>query len=389
MCVSMLTGHLTEFNINEFYHQSGVLTDPSKQLADIENIIRKRRSISESLFNARVFINNGTRDDFGYSVSNNPPREDEILSEWLERITGASNFCAVINGINGWSDSLSKKIQRDFNKEWVEKYGIPSQGIDVYSFMGRYNLTPFGIHKDQEHTFLYHLGPGIKKAWVWDPAIKDIAPIVKSDSFNLKETLSWAKEITLLPGDALFIPQNWYHVLENPEFSVTLGIAPYEMKRSQLLTSFLSDFLTTHNTEDPYITLPLTAEYDVKNIITDVIPPDSSSNSIGDIAQKGLARRLNRLKSNSYFKYTSPARITGNRSYQYHGDIVFGEAEGDSTRIYFRGKDFLVRNGMADKLFDLKNEMAKPGFSYEFRDTDKGEVFTRVISQLIRTGVLV
>lgn len=55
--------------------------------------------------------------------------------------------------------------------------------------MGRYSLTPFGIHKDQEHTFLYHFGPGIKKAGVWDPAIKDIALVMKSDSFNL------------LPGD--------------------------------------------------------------------------------------------------------------------------------------------------------------------------------------------
>lgn len=131
------------------------------------------------------------------------------------------------------------------------------------------------------------------------------------------------------------------------------------------------------------------AEVDVKDIITTVIPPDSGKNSLDDIAQKGLARLINRLKSNSYFKYTSPARMTGNRFYQYHGDIVFGETEGGSTRIYLRGKDFLVRNEVADKVFELKNEMARPGFSYEFRDTDTEGVFIQVITQLIRTGVLV
>ncbi|WP_164837099.1 JmjC domain-containing protein [Dickeya poaceiphila] len=385
----MLTGHLTDFNINEFYHQSGVLTDPGALLADIEYIIRKRRNISESLLNARVFINNGTRDDFGYSVSNHTPREDESLSEWLERITGASSFCAVINGLNGWSDSLAQKINQGFNKEWVEKYGIPSQGIDVYSFMGRYSLTPFGIHKDQEHTFLYHLGPGIKKAWIWDPARKDIAPVVQSDSFNLKETLSWATEVTLRPGDALFIPQNWYHVLENPEFSVTLGIAPYEMKRSQLLTSFLSDFLSLHDAEDPHITLALSAEGNVTDNITAVIPSDFEKVSLDVISQKGLARLISRLKSNNYFKYTSPSRRTKKKAYKYHGDIIFGETEGGATRIYLRGKDFLVKNEVADKIFDLKNEMSRPGFSYGFSDENPEGVFSQVITQMIRTGVLV
>lgn len=111
--------------------------------------------------------------------------------------------------------------------------------------------------------------------------------------------------------------------------------------------------------------------------------------SLDDIAQKGLARIISRLKSNSFFKYTSPPRITGNRSYKYHGDIVFGETEAGSTRIYLRGKDFLVKNEIADKMFDLKNEMTRHGFSYEFSDTDTEDVFTQVITQLIRTGVLV
>jgi len=389
MHVNMLYGHLTDFDLSNFYHQHNVLSDPKEILYDIEKIVRRRAEISDSLLNARVFINNGTRDDFGYSVSNHPPYDEENLNEWLQRITGATSFCAVINGINGWSDTLSERINRDFNRQWVSRYGIPSQGIDVYTFMGKYRLTPFGIHKDQEHTFLYHLGPGIKKAWVWDPRHMDIAPLVQSDSFNLRQTLSWAHAIILRPGDALFIPQNWYHVLENPEFSVTLGVAPYEKKRKELLTSFLTDVLSDSPYDDSAVNINPCVLDNMNEYISSIVPEDLAKTNLYHVAQMGLSNLLGRLRSNHCFKYSSPPRKIIRKNYSYFGDFIIGEEKGDAMKIYLRGKEFIVSKKLKSCMQELNETISSYNFSYRVDGEISEDCFDQIIMKMITAGVLI
>ena len=388
MYVSMLRGYHDEININNFFHQKNVVADYEDILNDIDTIIRSRKDISDNRLNARIFINNGTRDDFGNRVSSHPPKKEENIQNWLERITGAISFCAVINGLNGWSDRLADRINKNFNEEWVQRFGIPSQGIDVYTFMGKYTLTPFGIHNDQEHTFLYHLGPGIKKAWIWNPNKIDITPLVRDNSFNLEETLSHAYQITMNPGDALFIPQNWFHVLENPEFSVTLGIAPYEKKKSELLTSFLKDAIAESTDEDNSIHINTCEKKRKMTAITDIIPSSLSNCTLAQITKTGLTQLINTLKSNQYFKYSPPERTLKTKHYQYNGGIVLGEDDGHITKLYCRGKVLLIKSELRNKVLHFISLIRLSGVYYDKSKEQSDDFLSVFIKSLIRSGAL-
>ncbi|MBA4823518.1 hypothetical protein H2241_21520 [Pantoea ananatis] len=384
----ILHGHMQEINLKKYYYQQGVITNIKEIYDEIFRVIACRKEISDEALNARVFINGGTRDDFGFLLSNKPPLKEENLEEWLKRITMQDSFCAVLNGINGWSDYISTFVNNSFNIPWVEKFGIPSKGVDVYCFMGKYSITPFGIHLDKEHTFLYHLGPGNKKAWVWDPKKVDIKPLIKSDSFNLDETLQYANCIILKPGDALFIPQNWYHVLENPTFSLTLGVAPYEMKKSELVTSVINNFITEGDQEDDYYTFN-SQDKECCLSTAGILPSSLKEKSIQQVLSEGITDIRSNLQSNFYFKYPSPYRSVKKKAYKYFGDLVIGRNDGEMLRLHCRGKTILVKSHFAKHIVELKSIMESANFEYTHNEEGKKNSYTFLIKQMIHLGVLV
>lgn len=389
MSSNMLRGISKEIELDKYYHQPGMISDHKNILNDIEHIVRFRSEISDSSFVSRVFINNGTRDDLGFRVSNNPPKGDEGLENWLKRITEAESFCAVINGVNGWSESISSRIFRDFSMEWVNTFGIPSQGVDVYTFMGKYNITPFGIHKDREHTFLYHLGPGIKNAWLWDPNIVDIAPIIRSDSFNLSDTLGHAHAITLRPGDGLFIPQGWYHVLENPEFSVTLGVAPYEKRKSELLVSFIKSFISENNRGDEDTYIHISNDANTSDFSEIILSESNKKITLESLVTKGIEDLTKSLKSNFFFKYKSPPRIPKNKVYHYYGGFIVGNDDGEHVTVHCRGGTLTFKSDFNPQLIKINSVLKSEEFSYERNGYDEKNFLQYIFEHLIKFGVLV
>ena len=384
----ILNGHLQAVDLKKYYHQCSIIKNTDELCDEIFKIILNRKEISDEPLNARVFINGGTRDDFGSKLSNNPPRNDESLEDWLKRITLQDSFCAVLNGINGWSEFISDFVNRSFNIPWVAQFGIPSKGVDVYCFMGRYSITPFGIHLDKEHTFLYHLGPGNKKAWVWDPDEIDIKPLIKSDSFNLNETLQHAKHIVLKPGDALFIPQNWYHVLENPTFSLTLGVAPYEMRKAEVVTSIINNFLNEGAKDNDFYTFN-ESDDEHRALTKEFLPETLTKKNIQQLIPEGVNDIKHNLQSNFHFKYPSPLRKISNKKYQYFGDLVIGKDDGEKIRLHCRGKTILMKSQFTKQIIELKSIMESPDFEYFHDCSVKKSSFTFIMEQLICLGVLV
>lgn len=225
-------------------HSRGTFKDHLEILSAVETVLERGQATFQAKISSRLFINGGTRDDLSEVVTRRPKPPGVQTYDWLKEITESSSFCLALNGINGLSDKIDAFVRRAFNARWIEQIGMPSGGIDTYCFIGKYPITPFGIHTDREHTFLYHLGPGQKNAWLWYPNDFERTQGAVRHQFKFDEVEHLAEKFVLQPGDVLYIPAGHYHVLANPEFSATLGIAPYDRTPRDLILEGLSRCLS-------------------------------------------------------------------------------------------------------------------------------------------------
>jgi hypothetical protein len=216
-------------------HSRGTFKEHLEILSAVETVLERGQAAFQAKISSRLFIDGGTRDDLSEMVTRCPKPPGVQTYDWLKEVTGSSSFCLALNGINGLSDKIDGFVRHAFNARWIEQIGMPLGGIDTYCFIGKYPITPFGIHTDREHTFLYHLGPGHKNAWLWSPNEFERTQGAVRHQFKFDEVEHLAEKFVLQPGDVLYIPAGHYHVLANPEFSATLGIAPYDRTPRDLI----------------------------------------------------------------------------------------------------------------------------------------------------------
>jgi hypothetical protein len=147
-------------NSQEIY-EKGIVADQKYLQSLIEECFA--RIVSENVYHPkiRIFKDFGTRDDYPEKLYASEFSLNGDLEKTLDKIFG-DNYCIAINNISGWSEELRAYLYENFIHYWLEKYGCSFGGIDTYVFVGRYTITPFGIHKDDEDTFLFNLGP-----WHW------------------------------------------------------------------------------------------------------------------------------------------------------------------------------------------------------------------------------
>lgn len=229
-------GQIQLDNLKDPIHSKGTFIQYKDILSSVESILELGQQPFQTKISSRIFIDGGTRDDLSEIVTRDPKPVGTNIDDWLMKITDAESFCLALNGVNGLNEKIDYFVRSEFNKHWISQVGMPMGGIDTYCFIGQYPITPFGIHTDQEHTFLYHLGPGQKECWLWYPDDFEKTQSTVKHQFTLEDTEHLAQKLVLEPGDVLFIPAGHYHVLANPEFSVTLGIAPYDRPMRELIT---------------------------------------------------------------------------------------------------------------------------------------------------------
>lgn len=147
------------------------------------------------------------------------------LFERLARATRSENFCVTLNGLSSWCETFTLQMQTRILQPLFAQLGAPPvSGVDFYAFFGNYGFTPFGVHDDIDESFLWHLGPSKKIAYVWPRQSYEKLTGHTRATLSYQNLLTTAEKFELNPGDLLFIPKGDFHVLETQGFSVTLGL---------------------------------------------------------------------------------------------------------------------------------------------------------------------
>jgi hypothetical protein len=171
----------------------------------------------------RVYVDKGQRFDLAAKLAAAPAGGVRSFERRLAGIIGHKKFCVTLNGLTRWSELFHLLMQGRFIKPLFATSGFPSGGADFYAFIGNYGHTPFGIHDDEEHSLLLHLGAREKLVYLWPDGIFQKVGSRPTANFDFSTMQHWASVYTLRPGDLLFIPKGTYHVLNSRGFSITLG----------------------------------------------------------------------------------------------------------------------------------------------------------------------
>lgn len=179
------------------------------------------------------------------SLASTPPVHESDAPTWL-RGYGGPTACIALNELARWSVPLAHWYI-DRIRELIDVGGhVATEALDTYTFISAgEGWTPFGIHNDYEPSFIYHLGPGPKTAWVWpagEPAgaIVSQSPALNGVSFSIAEHLSTATSYELASGDFLCIPAGLYHIFENTCPSAFLGITVFPTTPTRLFDKVLA-----------------------------------------------------------------------------------------------------------------------------------------------------
>jgi len=248
---------------------------------------------------ARLFYDNKINDQKLKKVFKSIHNDSERVKSYLSS-EHDEDFCLAINNIATWSDELSKLMFQNFLPHWERNTQSICSPIDLYAFLGTYEYTPFGIHYDNEDSYLINIGPHKKNVYVWDHFDDELLKKIIDRKISTRQVMALDtpySEYILGVGDGIYIPKGKYHVLESKQYTVMLGIAPYNINEPDFLQSLNRDFLDKYTVE--------------KNILNEKYKGQAETLSrfltqyqayIGDLSNIVAAKNcyIARLKSNAY-----------------------------------------------------------------------------------------
>jgi hypothetical protein len=172
------------------------------------------------------------------------PKPDEDVETWVSRAFGDRKFGIILNRGEKFSEKLSQATAVIL-EPILSMIGMPTEGILFTIFVGNYDMTPLGIHKDfaGKCGMHFHLGPGTKTMYVWEDDDYKTGPGEKRcNNMNIAPHLPTATRHTFREGEFYFMPPNKFHLGMQNDLSI--GIACWFYNRcdydfaGELLTRF-------------------------------------------------------------------------------------------------------------------------------------------------------
>jgi hypothetical protein len=196
----------------------------------------RRKNNSKSV-NLRFYRDGSSREIFEDYAEHLPLAQDMSLSRYSRRLTRSfrnNPWGIILNEINRYSPELWQRA-RELMWHLFSRVGFPGGTVTVDSFVGNYDRTPFGIHKDPYHVFTFPVvGEKVFHLWPFQPLAR-ISGI--NDSAYYTHQITGLRdiipkklapiELRASPGDMVYWPQSYWHIAHGGQglnATVTLGL---------------------------------------------------------------------------------------------------------------------------------------------------------------------
>ncbi|MBD8511941.1 hypothetical protein IFO68_04480 [Photobacterium sp. CAU 1568] len=166
----------------------------------------------------------------------------ESIEQFFMRVSEGKKFGIVINGVQQWSDDISRFAAKVF-KPLVERYGYSCASVEATLFMGNYGYTPFGIHVDDPYTHVvhFHLGPAAKSMTLFEPELFHQLNGPEKNCYQPEDLISYGDTYEISAGSMFLLPANYYHVGNTQSFSIGLALSISKNPESAITQFLLYD----------------------------------------------------------------------------------------------------------------------------------------------------
>jgi hypothetical protein len=228
------TNHLTKTCIFDECMDNNETTLLRKYVLQVIQVLANLRT---NKYGYRVYIDGKLLDNVGMNfMYDNPPKDNELIEDWVSRVFEDKKFGMIINLGEKFNLDLSKNIALK-TKPYLEKIGFPREGINFSIFIGNYDKTPLGIHKDPpgQDVMHFHLGPGDKTMYTWGRnEFEDLIDNKKFDKLNVESLLPYSTEFSFKEGDMYFMPEGEYHIGKQDGLSMAITFWRYNHTKDKL-----------------------------------------------------------------------------------------------------------------------------------------------------------
>ena len=170
-----------------------------------------------------------------------PEISDSSAADYVDRMTNKLNgrrFGLVISQFQVHEAWLWQRVRKFLRGLSAELEALP--WVEIVSFLGNYDKTPFGIHRDEVSVFLFVI-EGRKRIYVWPRDYFSDSDDVRLES-DFEQLRRDAVVLEAEAGDIIFWPANFWHVGESvgglsSSISIAIGpLHPAEIVWNSLLT---------------------------------------------------------------------------------------------------------------------------------------------------------
>lgn len=242
-----------------FMQQTRQMTVPATVTAGFtaDQALRMRRLVLDILaevgqvhrdrYGYRLWVDGEQVEDLADHFAHHP-RPDEDVQAWVQRAFGDRKFGIILNQGEKFSAGLSQAAAVIL-KPILEMTGMPTEGILFTVFIGNYDMTPLGIHKDfaGKSGMHFHLGPGPKTMYTWEDEDYKTAPGEKrQNNMNVAAHLATATKHTFHEGQFYFMPENKFHLGMQNELSIGIACWFYNRCDHDFMQELLHRVMNDH-----------------------------------------------------------------------------------------------------------------------------------------------